>query len=54
MADKRLIDALNETALALDKCADDVPYELSAKNDLYFRMVELSKEARALAKELRE
>ncbi len=54
MADSKIIGVLNEIALALEKCADDVPYELSAKDNLYFRMTDMAKEARDLAKEQKE
>ena len=54
MDNSKITAALGELALLLDKCADDVPYELSAKNNLYFRMVDLSKEAKDLMKEMRE
>jgi len=51
MADTKITGALNEIALTLEKCADEVPYELSAKENLYFRMMDMAKEARELAKE---
>jgi hypothetical protein len=51
MADSKIVGVLNEIALALEKCADEVPYELSAKDRLYSRMMDLAKEARELAKE---
>lgn len=51
MADGRIAGVLNDIALTLEKCADDVPYELSAQDRLYFRMTDMAKEARELAKE---
>ena len=54
MEQNKIILALRQTALILDKCADDVPYELSAKKELYFRMVDAAKEAREIAKDLQE
>ncbi len=51
MGDGRIVGVLNEIALLLEKCADEVPYELSAKDGLYFRMMDMAKEARELAKE---
>jgi hypothetical protein len=52
MADYKILDALREIALMLDKCAEDVPYELSAQDGLYFRIEDAAQEARALMKEL--
>ncbi len=54
MPNNEMIALLRDIALTLDKCSDDVPYELSAKDNLYFRMVDIAKEARALVKELQE
>lgn len=54
MEKDKVIAQLREISLMLDKCADDVPYELSAKEDLYFRMVEMAKEAEVLIKEMQE
>ena len=54
MAEDQIFGVLSDIALTLDKCADDVPYELSAKENLYFRMVDMAKEARALMKDIRE
>jgi hypothetical protein len=52
MSNETIISALNEIAAALDKCADDVPYELSAKENLYFRMVDMAGEARTLIRDM--
>lgn len=52
MRNDKVIDSLRQTAQMLDKCADDVPYELSAKSELYFRMIDAAKQARGLIKEL--
>ena len=54
MSNDPITAALRDIAMTLDACADDVPYELSAKDNLYFRMVDLAKQARALAKEVQE
>ncbi len=54
MTDDKIADTLKEIAATLDKCADDVPYELSAKENIYFRMTALAEEARALAAELKK
>ena len=54
MANDTMLASLRDIVLTLDKCADDVPYELSAKDNLYFRMVDLAKEARALITEMQE
>jgi hypothetical protein len=50
----KIIESLDRIALLLDQCADDVPYELSAKESLYFRMVDAAAEARELLKEARQ
>ncbi|SHI01585.1 hypothetical protein SAMN02745823_01915 [Sporobacter termitidis DSM 10068] len=52
MENNSIAAALREIALMLDRCADDVPYELSAQDNLYFRMVDAAKEARALIKDM--
>lgn len=54
MADQRIIDALKEIAGMLEACSDDVPYELSAKNNLYIRMVDMANEAKVLIKDMQE
>lgn len=43
---------LTEIYWKLDKCAEDVPGEISVRNNLYFRMKDAAKEARMLAREL--
>jgi hypothetical protein len=53
METENIADALEQLAQILDKCSDDAPYEISAHNDLYFRMVDAAKEARTLAGEIK-
>ena len=54
MDQNKIVLALRQTALVLEKCADDVPYELSAKKELYFRMVDAGKHAQEIAKDMQE
>jgi hypothetical protein len=53
MDQMKIIETLGRIARELDKCADDVPYELSAKNNLYFRMVDAAKEAREIIENIK-
>ena len=51
---EKIKELLALCALELDKCADDVPDEILARNNLYFRMKEAAKEARMFEKTLGE
>lgn len=51
---KKISDMLGIIAVTLDKTADDVPDEISARNNLYFRMKEAAKEARMIEKSLND
>ena len=54
MEHETITELLSLIAVTLDKTADDVPYEISAHNNLYFRMKDAAKEARILARSLVE
>jgi hypothetical protein len=51
---EKITELLCRIARELDQCADDVPDEISARNNLYSRMKEAAKEARMLEKSLSE
>ena len=51
---EKITELLSLIAVTLDKTADEVPYEISAHNNLYFRMKDAAKEARILGRSLRE
>lgn len=44
--------ALLALSQVLERCAEDIPYELSAQNNLYFRLLDAAKESQALRKAL--
>jgi hypothetical protein len=54
MEKNKIVALLGQIALELEQCSDDVPYELSAKDNLYFRMVDAAKEARAIMRDLQK
>ena len=51
---EKIKELLSRVAMELDKCADDVPDEISARNNLYSRMKEAAKEARIIEKSVNE
>lgn len=52
MDNEKIAELLLRISGELDKCADDVPDEITGRNNLYFRMKEAAKEARLLEKSL--
>jgi hypothetical protein len=54
MDTEQIMEMLGLIAVTLDKTADEVPYEISAHNNLYFRMKDAAKEARMLSRSLCE
>lgn len=51
---EKISEMLDLIAVTLDKTADDVPDEISARDNLYFRMKEAAKEARMIERSLKE
>ena len=54
MNTERIVEMLSLIAVTLERTADDVPYEISAHNNLYFRMKDAAKEARMISRSLCE
>jgi hypothetical protein len=51
---QRITEMLELIAVTLDKTADEVPDEISARENLYFRMKDAAKEARMICRSLGE
>ncbi len=51
---EKISEMLDIIAVTLDRTADDVPDEISARENLFFRMKDAAKEARMIAKGLAE
>ena len=51
---EKITERLELIAVTLDKTADEVPDEISAHNNLYFRMKDAAKEARMICHSLNE
>ncbi|SHI10978.1 hypothetical protein SAMN02745823_02497 [Sporobacter termitidis DSM 10068] len=49
---EKISDMLGIIAVTLDKTADEVPDEISARENLYFRMKDAAREARLICKSL--
>lgn len=52
MTTEQITTMLGKIAGELDACTIDVPQEISARSNLYFRLQEAAKEARMLIKEM--
>lgn len=50
---EKIMALLGKITAELDQCADEVPSEISARENLYFRMKDAAMEARLIEKELR-
>ena len=51
---EKIMERLELIAVTLDRTADEVPDEISAHNNLYFRMKDAAKEARMIYHSLKE
>jgi hypothetical protein len=51
---EKLSEMLELIAVTLDKTADEVPEEISARENLYFRMKDAAREARMICRSLCE
>lgn len=54
MDTEKIKTLLEQISAELDKCADNLPDEITGRNNLYFRMRESAKEARMIEKTLHE